>query len=578
MRSISFYLLGLILFFQLQNCKEKEKISPSSIILTASSLNALTGESITFTVKTNLGVNVTSQAVILVNGTAIKGTEYLASSTGSFSIKATYSGLTSNVITLNISTTTPKSITLTSNNLKALTGEAISFKVTTDLGIDVTSQATILVNNTKISGQQYTATAAGNYSVKATYSGLTSNIVVLNISTPTPKSIILTSNKPNALTGEIVTFIVKTDLGTDVTSQSAILVNNAKITGQQYSATSAGNYSVKATYSGLTSNIITISISQAPPSSITLTANKTAALTGEVVTFTVKTNEGTDVTSQATIAVNNTNINGPTYSTNTPAAYSVKATFMGVNSNEINLIVSAPPSTIKFVKRVLLEDFTGTWCGFCPAIPFRLNELSKKTNLVVPVAIHVGGDPYNAEALARPLIAKYTINSAPTVILDRKKVEIGPSSKFDESALALTSPKSDVGIAMSSTLSGTNVNLTVNAKFNSAHSGLSLVVMVLEDNLIHDQTNYTDFYGGQSIIKNFVNNDVLRALLTKSIMGEPITEVIPAGFELTKKFTYTIPSTYQKDKLHFVAFILNSSNAVVNVRSVKLSESQSYEY
>ncbi|NOS93986.1 MAG: Omp28-related outer membrane protein [Cyclobacteriaceae bacterium] len=313
-------------------------------------------------------------------------------------------------------------------------------------------------------------------------------------------------------------------------------------------------------------------------SSINLTATSLNAVTGETISFTVKTNLGTVVTSKSSFSIDNTPIVGTSYLATTPGGYTVKASYMGMTSNPITIIVSAPTSTVKFVKRVLLEDFTGTWCGWCPSIPFRLNELSKKTNLVVPVAIHVGGDPYRTETLAQPLITKHKINGEPTVILDRKIVEIGAYSKFDESALSLTSPKSDVGIAMSSTLSGTNVNLTVNAKFNSPYAGLSLVVLVLEDNLIYDQTNYTEYYGGTPIIKKFVNNDVLRGLLTKSIMGDPITEVIPNGFQLTKKFTYTIPSTYQKDKLHFVAFILNSAQEVINVRSAKLSETQSYEY
>jgi len=315
---------------------------------------------------------------------------------------------------------------------------------------------------------------------------------------------------------------------------------------------------------------------------IIITANKSIVSVGESIVLVVKTNSGMDVTSQASISINDVKISGSQYLATSPGNYSVKATYSGQVSNTISLIFNPSPSA-KFVKRILFDFFTGTWCGGCPAVNYHLDELLKKNKLIVPFEIHMNSKYSPPDPLdVRPLVEDYSnairLAFLPTVNLDRKVAIVG-GKPYDDSVNPLLTEKSDVGIVMASSISGSIVNLTVTVKYASTQTGTKLVVVVVEDNLIADQYNFTEFYGGvQGYLKNFVHNGVLRTLLTKTILGDPIVETTSVGFELSKKFTYTIPSTYQKDKLHFVAFILNSAQEVINVRSAKLAEIQSYEY
>jgi len=61
-------------------------------------------------------------------------------------------------------------------------------------------------------------------------------------------------------------------------------------------------------------------------------------------------------------------------------------------------VVDDTPVSGKFQKRVLIEDFTGTWCGYCPRVSYGIDRVMEQTTKAVPVAIHQqssGSDPYH---------------------------------------------------------------------------------------------------------------------------------------------------------------------------------------
>ena len=71
-------------------------------------------------------------------------------------------------------------------------------------------------------------------------------------------SVIVTASEQFVDFGNEITFIVKTNQGTDVTSEATILVNNVGITGNAFTADATGEYSIKAQYESLESDAITV--------------------------------------------------------------------------------------------------------------------------------------------------------------------------------------------------------------------------------------------------------------------------------------------------------------------------------
>lgn len=240
--------------------------------------------------------------------------------------------------------------------------------------------------------------------------------------------------------------------------------------------------------------------------------------------------------------------------------------------------VSAPPISGYFKKRVLIEDYTGTWCGNCMRVAYAIDQVLEQTDKAVTVGIHNGNDPYNfvgVEPLAS-LVAPGGPLELPVSRLNRTTVWTYPEPTNIQQALDLTGNNTTLGIAMNSTVSAGNINLNVDLKFLQDYSNLKLVVYLLEDHLIHDQHNYTSYFGAQNPIPNYEHNHVLRVAMT-DILGDAIIGTT-IGTTITKNFMIPIPSTISNpNNISFVAFVVGADNGAINARASKANENQVFE-
>lgn len=230
----------------------------------------------------------------------------------------------------------------------------------------------------------------------------------------------------------------------------------------------------------------------------------------------------------------------------------------------------------KFTKNVLIEDYTGTWCGYCPRVAHAIDQVFAQNISAVAVAIHRGNDPYNF-ADASVLEAQIGLQGYPTAMLNRKTTWNSPEPSYINQVKNLTGTDANLGIAMKPSINNGNLNLDVKVKFASDMSGLKLVVYLLENDLIYNQSNYTSYYGGASTLVGFEHDNVLRASLT-NILGDSMTGTTTAGTVWTKNFSLAIPTNISNSsKLSFVAFVMDYNGKVVNVRKANLNDDQSFQ-
>jgi hypothetical protein len=140
----------------------------------------------------------------------------------------------------------------------------------------------------------------------------------------------------------------------------------------------------------------------------------------------------------------------------------------------------------------------------------------------------------------------------------------------------LSSNNCGLGIAMTSVVADNTINLDVNIKFVENYSNVKLVVYVLENGLVYSQKNYTNYFNGQNPIPNFVHDHVLRSSLT-NLLGDALSGTI---YGAETKITYSVPvpaNVSNKDKMSFVAFVVDENNLVINARLIEANESQDYE-
>ncbi len=240
---------------------------------------------------------------------------------------------------------------------------------------------------------------------------------------------------------------------------------------------------------------------------------------------------------------------------------------------------TAAPVSGYFKKRVLIEDYTGTWCGNCTRVAYAIDQTYLQSDKVVSIAIHNGNDPYHFPDYQplKDLIMPNSDLELPQSRLNRTIVWSSPEPSNIEQAKALTSNNGGLGIAMNSTVANGNINLDVNIKFAQNYTGLKLVVYVVEDHLIYPQRNYTTYYNGVNPIPNYEHNHVLRTPLT-NLLGDVISESTTVGQTVTKSFSLPIPSTISNpENVSFVAFIVNSDNLAINARHADKNENQSFE-
>ena len=261
------------------------------------------------------------------------------------------------------------------------------------------------------------------------------------------------------------------------------------------------------------------SLSEETPS-ISITSDKSTLQVGETVTFTVLDNEDVNITSQSVILIDGNSISGSTFVPLQAKTYEATSSYESLVSNKIDIIATLPSS---FSKKAVVEDFTGTWCGYCPRLSYAASLVEEQTDKVFVVGVHLAnGDPMEND-FGIALATEFSISGFPTAYIDRANRWQGNI----EQALNAAEGTVNVGLAIESSLTGSVLDFKVYQGFLENMTDVKLVVYVLEDGILANQINYTSYYGGVgssgvSTIVDFEHNGVLRYAAT-DVMGDPTT-------------------------------------------------------
>lgn len=320
-------------------------------------------------------------------------------------------------------------------------------------------------------------------------------------------------------------------------------------------------------------------------SGIYIEASKSYSLIGDEITLTVKTegDSGEDITELVTIFANGVELSSSTFTTQDLGNVTFRATYLNLETEPVEVIFHDGTLTTNYVKRVLIEDYTGTWCGWCTRVSDAIKKVDDETENAVFVAIHRAPsgtqDPFNFEEAA---ILEQTLGAAgyPKGFLNRMTKWDFPENENIGQALALTqgaNPK--LGLKMSSSLVGNTMNLTVDVEFAQDFEDLKLVVYILENGLIYPQVNYSPtLYGGENPVEDYVHDYTLRATLT-NILGDDVPNSnARLGENYSRTFEFDTPENIENtDNLDFVAFIVDADGHALNSRKTTLGETQQYE-
>jgi len=250
--------------------------------------------------------------------------------------------------------------------------------------------------------------------------------------------------------------------------------------------------------------------------------------------------------------------------------------------------VGAVPAT--FTQKVLIEEFTGTWCGWCTDGAYRLeNIVNANAGIAYGVSVHQG------DVMEIPLYAVldsvFNNNSFPAGMINRVPVGTDATPNRGYWATATNTQKAKIakcGLALSSSISGTTANVTVHCGFKEALTGsYNLTVYLVEDhvtggysynqqNYLYNDSNYiqTPYYSMPSPIVGFHHMQVVRKVMTAN-MGDPIPGAeIVAGNDYKVSLSADITG-FNSSNMKVVAFIhkegvTTSTRDIMNVQQAEL--------
>lgn len=272
----------------------------------------------------------------------------------------------------------------------------------------------------------------------------------------------------------------------------------------------------------------------------------------------------------------------------------------GTDSNPTDNIANILTNTVSSVpnKAVVIEEGTGTWCGYCPrgavAMEYMYDQYTNGT--FIGIAVH-NADPMTVTAYD----AGANFGGYPSANVDRVILDAGVSNTAFNSYYGQRINKvAPVGITLSPTVNGTALTAAMTATFVTKLTGdFRFAGVIVRDSMNGtasgwEQTNY--YNGGSLGALNGAGHDWTTA-------GDPVPAnqmwynhvgiALLGGYSgaagsvpgtvndqqvVNYSFNYTLPTGVNLDHLYLVGMILdNSTGAILNANMVNLGKPVSVE-
>jgi thiol-disulfide isomerase/thioredoxin len=378
---------------------------------------------------------------------------------------------------------------------------------------------------------------------------------------------------------DVVVFTVLGSDGEDYSEMASYYINDEPISGRTHIFAETGTFAVKAVYDDINSNVLNFEVLAQTERALTIDAPR--AMKNQTITFGLLDSDGNNEAADATFYVNGNAIAGFTFSSSSDGTFEVYAEYVVENET----YTTAPKNFSVYTpkRKVVIEDYTGTWCGFCPAVALAIDTAKVATNHISVVAIHETGaslpDPMHFERV-QDLKDAFGIGGLPQARLNRKQKWLDPYNVND--VLAMAGTDTDLAIAIDSKITGANLTIDVKVVYASGSvTGDKIVVYLVESGIIYAQANYFNATSGHPLeghgnpIPDFVHNDALRNSLS-DIFGDAITET-PAYAEFKKQYSLEIPAEYNVDNLAVVVMVVDSDNNAKNSQHAEVGENKTFE-
>lgn len=295
--------------------------------------------------------------------------------------------------------------------------------------------------------------------------------------------------------------------------------------------------------------------------------------------FTVRYN-GMDVTDEASVVSTAEGLVGNVYSPSEPCTAVFKAVYNGLESNEVtvNVINTDVKIESKYDRHVLVAEFTGASCAFCPDGFDNMSlQLSKPAMAAYKSKLHICA--FHSEEMGKDSLAiKATMDlknmfsglDLPSYTIDFRDAGGLNTDGLSGFNAAIKSSFQEYtphcGVAVSSVLSADGESAEIQVKVTSElTSEYRVVVLVVQDKIVGYQKHGT--YGE---LDDYTHKHVVRQVVTEYVgtfAGEKITEdgIIAAGDEAVKSWTVPVDERWVLENTEIYAMAVDKDGYVNNM-------------
>lgn len=247
--------------------------------------------------------------------------------------------------------------------------------------------------------------------------------------------------------------------------------------------------------------------------------------------------------------------------------------------NSASFSVLVVPEGKGYTRNVVIEEFTGTWCGYCPAGIVTMEAIREDftDGTLIPVCVHV--DDEMSSAAFNPLIQQF-VTGVPSAVLNRLQ-DVFPGY-YDEVKAAYEQVRAIPAIAKVEATAEIDaaakvIKMETTSEFTfdmeEADQRFALCFVVTEDNVgPYKQTNYfagdTEDVGGWESLPGEVEtmyNDVARSMFSYTGLEGSVPATVEAGQQYT--FSYNVPLSNalvkNKENLNVVTYVINLTNGSI---------------
>ena len=292
---------------------------------------------------------------------------------------------------------------------------------------------------------------------------------------------------------------------------------------------------------------------------------------------------GVNIASYASYAYSHANQWTPT----TIASFTVKLWASNVNgdptfiSDTITKVVNTVSTLV--MKKVVLEEYTGIHCQYCPDGHKRANDYKAlHPNDVFLINIHQGGyavpsagEPDFRTAFGDALANQTALAGYPSGTINRHLFGSATATALDRGSWVadgneILATPTYTGMTVTASIGQWTrlLTVTVNANYYSNAPAINLMnVSLIQDSLIGPQTGGSTWNPAQvTSTGQYVHMHMLRHLLTGQ-WGDTIATTT-AGSNFQKTYTYALPENLNSvalniNNLHIVAFIAQGKQEIV---------------